>query len=353
MPGKCLGWRWQYRKGALGLVLMGILVGLNLIAYNHAFSMTHFRESGSRTGSPETLSFVQKVKVLFLGIRIPRPVNRIDPHSQGLSFQTWHFQAKDGLRLEAWHIPQPEAKGLVLLLHGYSACKASLLPEVKVFHDLGYATVLLDFRGSGGSDGNVTTLGVYEAEDVAAVVESLQKSHPDRSPILYGQSMGSVAILRAISEHGIQPKAVIIECPFDRLLSTVENRFSAMGVPAFPGAVLLVFWGGVQHGFNGFRHNPVDYARAVRCPVLLMHGEKDPRVTKEQTQAIFESLSGEKHFQLFPDVGHQSCLRGRPDLWIRTVSEFLSEQRVSVSPRFLVRTRKNRGKDSPPPASIQ
>jgi alpha-beta hydrolase superfamily lysophospholipase len=324
MLRKCLRWMRLHRKTTVFVVLIGLFAVLNVIAYNHAHSMTHFRDGGSRTGSPESLSFLEKVQVLFLGVNVVRPVNQADPGSQGLAFETHQYQGKDGINLEAWHISCLKPKGLVLLLHGYASCKTSLLPEARAFHDLGYSTVVLDLRGSGGSDGNDTTVGVYEADDVAAVVKSLQTSFPDRPLILYGQSMGSVAILRAISEKAVQPKAVIMECPFDRLLSTVENRFSAMGLPAFPCAQLLVFWGGVQHGFNGFHHNPVEYARAVHCPVLLMHGEQDPRVTREQAQAVFENLAGEKRFELFPDVGHQSYLTAKEELWKDTVSGFLS-----------------------------
>ena len=261
---------------------------------------------------------------------VPRPSNQSDPGSQGLTFETLHFQGKDGINLEAWHIPQVNAKGLVLLLHGYSVCKSRLLPEAKAFHDLGYTAVLLDHRGCGGSDGNETTIGVNEADDLAAVVQSLQKTNPDQPLILYGRSMGAVAILRAISQDGVSPKAAIIECPFDRLLSTVENRFSAMALPTFPCAQLLVFWGGVQHGFNGFTHNPVEYARQVRCPVLQMHGQEDPRVTTEQAKEIFENLAGEKRFDLFPEVGHRSYLNAKPELWKRTVAEFL-ESTVKVN----------------------
>ncbi|HKM56418.1 MAG TPA: alpha/beta hydrolase, partial [Isosphaeraceae bacterium] len=241
---KCLRWMWLHRKFSFCLLLAAVLVALNIVAYNHAYSMTHFREGGSRTASPETLPFFAKAQVVLLGVNIPRPCNHADPSSQGLTFETLQFQGKDGVSLEAWHLANSSAKGLVLLLHGYAACKASLLSEASAFHDLGYAVVLLDLRGSGGSAGNETTIGVYEAEDVAAVVESLRKKHPDQPLILYGQSMGSVAILRAIAENGVQPEAVVVECPFDRLLSTVENRFSAIGLPAFPCAHLLVFWGG-------------------------------------------------------------------------------------------------------------
>jgi alpha-beta hydrolase superfamily lysophospholipase len=144
--------------------------------------------------------------------------------------------------------------------------------------------------------------------------------------ILYGQSMGSAAILRAVAVHPIQPAALVLECPFDRMLATVENRFDAMGLPAFPSARLLVFWGGVQHRFNGFQHNPVEYAQHVKAPVLLLHGENDPRVTRAQAKAVFESFDGPKELELFPDVGHESYLAANGAKWKATVSQFLGER---------------------------
>jgi len=325
MCRKCIRWVWSHRKLSLLLAVVAVFVAVNLVAYNHAYSMTHFQAGGTRTGSPETLSIWEKVQVLFAGVHIPRPENRTDPASQGLPFATQRFQGKDGIGLEAWRIPHTHPRGLVLLVHGYAASKASLLAEARAFHDLGYVAVMLDLRGSGGSDGNETTVGVFEADDVAAVVENLQATDPELPLLLYGQSMGSAAILRAVAEHGMRPRAVIIECPFDRLLATVQNRFAALGVPAFPFAQLLLFWGGVQHGFNGFRHNPVDHARSVRCPVLLMQGDQDPRVTREQAQTIFDNLAGEKRLQVFPEVGHQSYLAARPDIWQAVVAEFLDQ----------------------------
>jgi dipeptidyl aminopeptidase/acylaminoacyl peptidase len=325
MARRWLRWMWLHWKLSLFLVLTTLFAVLNILAYNHAHAMMHFQEGGSRTAVPESLSVWEKAQVLVFGVRIPKPTNQADPGSLGLTFETRRFEGADGGTLEAWCIPHSGAQGLALLLHGYASSKASLLPEAKAFHDLGYAVVLLDLRGSGGSDGNETTIGMYEADDVALVVKSLKASHPNQALILYGQSMGSAAILRAVAENGVQAKAVIVECPFDRLISTVENRFAAMGLPSFPCADLLVFWGGVQQGFNGFRHNPVDYARSVHCPVLLMHGASDPRVTTKQAEAIFENLPGEKRFELFPEVGHRPYIAAMPDLWKRTVAQFLEK----------------------------
>jgi uncharacterized protein len=198
-------------------------------------------------------------------------------------------------------VPHVWPRGIVALFHSYATSRASLLHPARTFHDLGYAVMLVDFRGSGGSSGADTTLGVREAEDVAATVAYMQQHWPHPPIVLYGVSMGSAAIMRAIAFHAVQPAAVILESPFDRLTHTTRHRFEAMGLPAFPATDVLLLWGSVQQGFNAFDHNPVEYARSITCPVLLLYGAHDPRVTEAETQAIFEKLAGKKQLVRVPE----------------------------------------------------
>ena len=325
MIRKSLRWTGPHRKTTLGLFLLFVFLLLNLVAYLHVWAMTHFVPAGSATVKPESLSLLGKAKVLFTGVTIPRPsAGDTTPESVDLPFEVHSLPGTNDVALEAWYIPCRQAHGLVMMFHGYAACKASLLPEAQALHELGYALLLVDFRGSGGSTGNETTIGVVEAEDVSLAVDYARARWGEQPLVLYGKSMGSVAILRAVAILGVQPQAVMVECPFDRLLNTVANRFVAMGLPAFPFAHLLVFWGGVQHGFDGFEHNPVAYAARVACPVLQMHGELDRRVTTEQAEAIFAALGGPKEFELFSGAGHESYLSRPPDRWRAVVSGFLT-----------------------------
>src|SRR5205823_6308378 len=209
------------------------------------------------------------------------------PAAAGLPFTTHTIPVADGT-LEAWHVPAESARGLVLLVHGRGASKDCLLREAAAFRAFGLDGLLVDCRGSGGSSGSECTIGVREGEDVAVAVAFARQRWPGRRLGLYGQSMGSAAILRAAAHHAVAADAVILECPFDRLLTTVEHRFGAMGVPAFPLARLLVFWGGVQNGFDAFAHDPVAYAASVKCPALLMHGAHDVRVRPEEAEAVYD-----------------------------------------------------------------
>ncbi len=152
-----------------------LAVTINGVAFLHAWAMTHFVISGNRTPSPEQLTVAQKLGVLFTGVRVPRPENRQTPRDFGLDFETVHFTGAKGIALEAWHIRQASAPGIVLMFHGYSASKDSLLPAAKLVHELGYETLLVDFYGSGGSGGNETSIGYHEAADVAAAFAWAQK----------------------------------------------------------------------------------------------------------------------------------------------------------------------------------
>lgn len=323
--------RWtrsRWKRVAAGSLIFACL-SLNALAYRHAWSMTHFVESGERPPPPEKMSLGQKASAIFTGVEIPKPRNRKTPADYDLPFETHRFATTDGLTCEAWHVPceatdeRGAARGLCVMFHGFSTSKSSLLPPAKMLRELGYDALLVDFRGSGGSDGYATTIGYGEADDVAAACEFAEQHWPELRQVLYGRSMGAAAVLRALAVGRSQAAAVILECPFDRLLATTKNRFRAAGVPSFPAAELLVFWGGLQHGYSGFDHNPVDYAAAVECPALFLHGECDIRVSPAEAREVFDRLAGEKTWKLVEGAGHENLSVARPVEWRAAVEQFL------------------------------
>ncbi len=302
--------------------LTGILA-INGMAWMHARAMTHFVDGGDRTPKPEALTFPQKFWTILTGVTVPRPKNLSDPQDDNLQYDTRLISESNSVFLETWFVPAPAQRGLVIMFHGYAACKSDLLVPAVQFHSMGYEVLLVDFHGSGGSSGKETSVGFTESKDVARCVSYAKDQWPGRPMILYGVSMGSVAILRAIAVDGVEVDAVIIESPFDSLINTVRNRFKIIGLPAFPSAELLVFWGGKQEGFDGFKHNPVEYARSVDCPVLFMQGERDSRVTPKQGTDIFDNLAGRKIYKSF-DVGHEVIAVAQPEEWRAQVTAFLN-----------------------------
>lgn len=324
MPSRKQASRWVRRSLAAGMA--GLIV-LNAWAFRHARSMMMFAPSGVRTAPPERLTLAMKARVLALGVTVPRPRTTLAPGDLAADCHRVSIPAPGGITLGAWYSRRAPDAPLVILFHGYSAEKSSLLPEAKAFLDLGASVLLVDFRGSGESSEAYTTIGYREADDVAASVSFARVTLGHGRVVLYGQSMGAAAILRAVHVNGVRPDAIIAEAVFDSLLNTIRHRFSAMGLPSFPCAELLVFWGGVQTGFNGFRDGPVDCARALACPSLFMHGTEDPRARIEDGRRVYEAARGPKRFHAFRSAGHESYVARFPDEWQATVSAFMAQVR--------------------------
>jgi len=307
-----------FKKIALGF-LIGFLL-INVVAFFHAYKFTHFADSGvKRTKKSEAdLNFTEKLNALAFGVNIPKPRNEKQPSQP---FET--ILLKSNKEIECWSMKTDSAKGTVIIFHGYGGAKGSMIDKSDAFLNMGYNTLLVDFMGSGGSEGNQSTIGFKEAEEVKTCFEFLQHTG-EKNIYLFGTSMGAVAVLKALHDYDIKPSGIIIECPFGTMYETTAARFSNMGVPAFPMAGILLFWGSVQNGFWAFSHNPCDYAKSVKCPTLVLYGEKDDKVSRKEIDLIFENLSGEKTLRTYADARHENYLVHYHDAWVEDITGFLT-----------------------------
>ncbi len=313
-------------RALAGLLLLGGagFLALNVVAYNHAYAMTHFAGTGPRPKKPEEMPFTEKLGVLLGGLQVPRPRGTSTPADFGLAFESCRIPSTSGLVLGAWHVPRSDARALAIVVHGYAAEKSTVLREAAALHALGCAILLIDLRGGGESSDSPTSIGYFEAEDIAAAVAYARRTFAPRRLLLFGHSMGAIAILRAHRVHAIQADAVIVEAVFDSLLNTVRRRFDPMPVPSFPSAELLVFWGGRQLGFDGFAHRPIDDAAGMNAPILFLQGERDPSARVEDGRRVFAAVRSPKRFHIFPGVGHENAIARAPEEWRSVVGEFLA-----------------------------
>jgi len=305
---KVIGW---------GILIVFIL--LNIVAYFHAYKFTHFGDNTNiRTRDPKNLSVFKRVKTLIFGIDNPRPTNGQLPSKP---YQT--ICLKSNKTIECWLMKTTNAKGTVVLFHGFAGEKSSLLDKADIFQELGYNTMLVDFMGSGGSEGNQTTIGFFEAEQVKSCFDYL-KNNGENKIYLWGTSMGAVAIMKSINDYAILPSGIMIECPFGSMYETVCARFRLMHAPTVPMAGLLVLWGGLQNNFWAFGHNPIRYAEKITCPTLLMYGELDDKVSRKEIDQIYANIKGPKQISIYPNAGHVNYLAEYGKEWRADVNNFLS-----------------------------
>ena len=289
--------------------LVALLIVMNVPTYLMTYHMTHVRSPGQ------------------VGLGVAKPVSTTLPSDRGLDYATRQIPLQGDGFLEAWFVPTPTAnpRGTVVLFPGNLGTKGSqLISPAQTFTALGYDCLLVDFQGVGGSSGNTITIGMKEAQDVVRSLQYAAELDLPTPTILYGVSMGSVAIMRAIAQEDITPDAVILELPFVHFLNAVRSRLRYHGLPAFPTAELLVFWGSVQHRVNGFRHNPIHFAPAINCPTLLIHGEQDKWTTVAEINELFANITAPKQLVVSPEAGHHQLIGVDRALWDAQVTELLN-----------------------------
>ena len=279
---------------------------INALSYTGAYFLTHNRDPDE------------------FGLGLPRSQIYSLPTELGLKYTSQKIAINDNEWLSTWLIKTKNPQGTVILFHGKESSKSSLLTPAQIFNSFNYDTLLVDFRGAGNSSGNTSTVGFNEGEDVAIAVNYIQQLNTKQPIILYGISMGSAAILKAIVDTQVKPDGIILELPFARLLDAVKNRLELLNIPSFIMGELVVFWGGIQHQFNGFSHNPIDYTKAVDCPTLIFAGDRDPLVNVDEVKQIHNNLNVQKKLVVFPNAGHQLLVKVDRQLWQENIKTFMT-----------------------------
>ena len=294
---------------------------VNIITAFHAYKFTHFYNQGEvAVKKKEDKSTWDVTKEIFFGINAVKQKNTV-PDS---AFETVIISTKDSIKLEGWYIKTSGiAKGTVILFHGHGNKKTSVVDEAAGFRQLGYNTLLVDFRAHGNSGGNTCTIGFNESEDVKLAYDFI-KHKGEKNIVLWGISMGAAAITKAMNDYTLQPSKVILEMPFASILQAAEGRIKMMGLPGEPLGTFITFWGGTEHGFWGFGMKPSEFAQKITVPTLLQWGKKDPRVQEVETDAIYKNLAGKKQLVVYETAAHESLCDKEHDKWMASVAGFLN-----------------------------
>ncbi len=207
---------------------------------------------------------------------------------------TLHLTASDGLALTAYAVSPLSPKAVIICLTGINKPSVTCYwGHAKMFYDAGYASVLLDVRGHGLSDGNRICAGYQETRDVQAVTDYLDASSQFAgvSIIAMGISMGAgIAINSAAVNQDID---AIVSISSYSSLEDMFAEFMSAQAPAPLTACIKPF---VQitslckYGVNPWKVRPVHAIRSLGSrPILLMHTKQDSNVSFANFERIMKN----------------------------------------------------------------
>lgn len=229
------------------------------------------------------------------------------------------IKSRDGLHLPCYLTKPVDAKGpvpLVLLVHGgpWHRDEWGYRPEVQWLANRGYAVLQVNYRSSTGFGKSFTNLGNLEwgrkmHEDLLDSVNwAIKEGIADPSKIsIYGGSYGGYAALWGATNSGDVFKcAVDIVGPSN--LQTLIATFPAYWASFMEQCYRQIGDPRTEEGKALLKErSPLSHVDKIKIPVLIAHGEKDPRVKQAESEQIVAAMKAKNLpyiYMLFMDEGH-------------------------------------------------
>ena len=226
----------------------------------------------------------------WLAVRPPRLAVLQSPADHRLTVENVTILAEDGVRLAAWFAPRPGAPAVVLL-HGYPAEKADLLPLATALAPE-FATLLMDQRYFGDSQGGATTLGFRERSDLKRAVDFLQTRGASAVGVFGFSLGGAVALLTAAEDARI--RAVVAYAPFADLRALGHELYAWMWLARYPFVEAMLLWSRLFFGADISRPSPAEAAARLTVPVWLVHSRHDEQIPFSHAERLKQALAGNR-----------------------------------------------------------
>jgi fermentation-respiration switch protein FrsA (DUF1100 family) len=239
-------------------------------------------------------------------IFFPSATIEATPKDYGLDYEDVYFKTADGVRLNGWLIRHPDAQATLLWFHGNGGNIGHRARGAMLLHDKVKANIfMIDYRGYGRSEGAASEAGTYE--DAGAALRYL-KARGEIDPkeiVFFGQSLGSaVAADLAGREECL---AVILEAPFASIREMAKAIY-----PFLPLGPLIKT-----------SYDVVEKVKAVKAPLLVVHGERDDIVPFEQGRKVFDAATGPKEFHALRAAHHNDTFEVGGDAYFGVIKDFI------------------------------
>ena len=251
-----------------------------------------------------------------------------DPRSAlGVEYQTVHFAAGDGVRLEGWFIPAAcPGDATVIVAPGRGLSKACFLDYARMLRDNDYNVLLFDLRGEGGSEGHTRSLGVHEADDVLGALEFLKRYRPQESRFVFalGIAHGAMAAIAA-AESDRRIGAVVVDSAFADIRSALDQVVRSLPRPlAWYVRESTLLAASAELGRNLFEAGPERLVNHISPrPLLIVHGQEDTISSPEDARRLYAAAGGPKALWQVPMAGHcQAIIFGQLDYPAQVLAVF-------------------------------
>ncbi len=253
------------------------------------------------------------------------------PKKYGLEYKDISFKSRlDKVELKGWFIPAPSYNGVTIVVaHGYGKNRLQDdVPVMKLAQSLsgkGYNMVVFDFRNSGESGGDLTSVGQYEKYDLLGAIDWAGKNTEGKIA-LFGYSMGAATSLVTAAEAP-EVGAVVADSPFNNLEDYLSENLSVWsGLPEFPFTPLIMMMIPPATGTDPSQVNPMKALEQIYPrPILFIHGKGDQSIPFKNSVSMAAKYPDTFELMLVDKADHVKSYITNPDAYVSRVDQFLQK----------------------------
>lgn len=265
----------------------------------------------------------------YVGAALVAPVSRkVGPAPHEYEIVETTLESESGSKIATWYMPAEGAHATIVLLHGVRGDRRSMLKRARLFHDAGYAIVMIDFQAHGESPGQNITIGHLERYDARAAVDFSRRMNPDHRIGVVGVSMGGASALLA---SPLKIDALVLESVYPTISEAVHDRVSAqVGPLSYVLTPLLLCQSEPRLGITPDDLRPIEHIDDVECPVLVASGELDRHTTLVETQRMYDAACEPKQMVIFSGAAHIDLLDHDGERYVDQILSFLKAHLIAA-----------------------
>ncbi len=215
--------------------------------------------------------------------------------------------SREGLTLRGLWVAAENARGTVLLVHGYRSCPlVDFGLAFDFYHNLGFNLLIPDQRSHGKSQGRFITFGIRESEDMACWIEYHNRVFGNYPIMISGLSMGaSTAMYMADMPLPANVKGIVADCGFTTPGEIISRVFEkTVHLPAAPFVWIGDKIARVVAKFSFYEKDTRKTLAKSRLPIRMIHGTEDHFVPSSMTQESYDACCADKQLLLVEKAGH-------------------------------------------------
>ena len=184
----------------------------------------------------------------------------------------------------------------MIVAHGYTSSKWDewyMKPVANILARNNFNVAVFDMRAHGESDGEETTLGYREVDDIGVIINYLKKRGLANRLGIIGYSMGGAVALMSLARYE-ELKAGVADSPYIDIRASGKRWINRVGAPlryillaSYP---LIMRLTASRTGASPEKLVMYQYAQSINKPLLIIGGQQDDLVAIDEIKKFYDEV---------------------------------------------------------------